>query len=335
MAKSKKSRPQLVLGGISPSPSRAGATAPVADANNEVSQQVDTGLSNADLMWGALFAAVFAWAYWATFAELIDRWISVADYSHGFLVVPLALLFLWLRRAERPQPLVSAHWLGLAIIVGATLFRYLGARSFLSAFDGWSIPLWLAGVCVWYGGLSLLRWMAPSLIFLLFMVPLPYRVEGALSMPLRRFATVASCWTLQCLGQPAVEDGSMILMNDQEFNVAEECSGLRMLVGIVALAFAYLMFSRKPWWQKALLCVAAVPVAVLANVTRITATALLYEHVSSAAGKSFSHDAAGWVTNCAAALLFAGVLWLFSRMFVEYETADRASVIGLNAQPGG
>lgn len=316
----------MVLGGTAPVANRGGAA---AEAPTTSASASDGGFSSADMMWGALFAGVFAWSYWTTFAGLIERWIAVADYSHGFLVVPLAVLFLWLRRAERPKPLESAPWFGLAIIVGATLFRYAGARSFLSAFDGWSIPLWLAGVCVWYGGLPLLRWAAPSLIFLWFMVPLPYRVEGALSLPLRRFATVASCWALQCLGQPAVEDGSMILMNDQEFNVAEECSGLRMLMGIVALAFAYLMFSRKPWWQKVLLCIAAVPVAVFANVARITATALLYEHVSSEAGKAFSHDAAGWVTNAAAALLFAGVLWLFSRMFVEYETADRASVIGL------
>jgi exosortase len=180
----------------------------------------------------------------------------------------------------------------------------------------------------------MLRWALPSLAFLVFMVPLPYRLAGALSNPLRQFATTASCWTLQCLGQAAVEDGNTILMNSQEFDVADECSGLRMLVGIVALASAYLMFSRRPWWQKALLCVAAIPVAVLANVIRITATALMYEHISTEAGKAFSHDAAGWVTNCVAALLFALVLWLFSRMFTEYEIADRSSVIGLHSPAG-
>ncbi len=283
-----------------------------------------------NLLWGTMFVAIFAWSYWPTMTALVDRWAAVPDYSHGFLVVPLALAFLWFRRSECPTQWDSARLLGLGVVGAATVFRYVGARTFLPSFDGWSIPFWLSGVCIWYGGWPLLRWCLPSLLFLLFMVPLPYRAEFALGMPLRQVATKASCWTLQTLGQPAVEEGVKILMSEQELDVAHECSGLRMLVGITALASAYVMFSRKPWWQKALLCVSAIPVAVLANVTRVTITALLYEHVSSEAGKSFSHDAAGWVTNCAAALLFGLVLWLFGKMFVEYEIAEKSSLIGLD-----
>jgi exosortase len=329
MAKSRKGKPQLLIGDNPLGVKKSGRDEGNGTASPPAAVSLKDSISVEEMAWGAAFAALFLWSYWSTFTYLVERWLNVADYSHGFLVIPLALGFLWLRRDERPQPLVGARALGLVLIVAATGFRYFGARMFLPAFDGWSIPLWLAGICAWYGGLPLLRWMAPSLVFLLFMVPMPYRVEGALSMPLRTVATKASCWTLQCLGQPAVEDGATILMNSQEFDVADECSGLRMLVGIVALTFAYLMFSRRPWWQKGLLCLAAIPVAVFANVARITATALMYEHVSSEAGKAFSHDAAGWVTNGAAALLFACVLWLFSRMFIEYEVADRSAVIGL------
>jgi exosortase len=285
--------------------------------------------------WGALFAAVFLWSYWTTIVELVDRWERVADYSHGFLVPPLALAFLWFRRADCPKVWAPAPLLGLGVVAAATLFRYLGARIFLPSFDGWSIPFWLTGVCIWYGGWPLLRWCLPSLLFLLFMVPLPYRVEYAMGMPLRQVATKASCWTLQTLGQPAVEEGVKILMSEQELDVAHECSGLRMLVGITALASAYVMFSRKPWWQRSILIVAAIPVAVLANVTRVTITAFLYEHVSSDAGKAFSHDAAGWVTNCAAALLFGLVLWLCGKLFVEYEEAGKSSLIGMDVAHGG
>jgi exosortase len=280
--------------------------------------------------WGAAFVVLFVWSYWPTLRHLVNRWEQVADYSHGFLVPPLALAFLWFRRSDRPKVWAPAPMLGLGVVAAATLFRYIGARTFLPSFDGWSIPFWLAGVCIWYGGLPLLRWCLPSLLFLLFMVPLPYRMEYAMGMPLRQVATKASCWTLQTLGQPAVEEGVKILMSEQELDVAHECSGLRMLVGITALAAAYVMFSRKPWWQKAILIASAVPVAVLANVTRVTITAFLYEHVSSEAGKTFSHDAAGWVTNCAAALLFGIVLWLCGKLFVEYEMAGTSSLIGLD-----
>ncbi len=285
-------------------------------------------------IWGGLFVIAFVWTYWPTITGLVERWSSVADYSHGFLVAPLAALFLLVRRKDCPRDLVgSPKWAIVAVTI-AMVGRYLSARLFLPSLDGWTIPVWLAGISLWYGGFPLLRWCLPSLVFLLFMVPLPYTAERAMGLPLRRVAAVTSCWLLQCLRQPAVEEGTTILMNDQDFDVAHECSGLRMLMGIIALAMAYVMFTRKPWWQKTLLFLSAVPVAVAANVVRITVTALLFEHISTSAGKRFSHDAAGLVTNCVAAFLLAIVLWILSRIFEEYEVLDRPALVKSDKLPG-
>lgn len=324
MSHKERPKPKLTISGANQQ------NPPIAGGSRQDLQPSTKKAPARSLFWGALFAAIFIWSYLPTMTALVNRWAAVPDYSHGFLVIPLAVAFLWFRRRECPHEWVGAPLLGLGVVVAATLFRYVGASTFLPSFDGWSIPFWLSGACLWFGGWPLLRWCLPSVLFLLFMVPLPFRAEYAMGVPLRQIATQASCWTLQTLGQPAVEEGAKILMTDQELDVAHECSGLRMLVGITALASAYVMFSSKPWWQKALLCVSAIPVAVLANVTRVTITALLYEHVSTEAGKAFSHDAAGWVTNCAAALLFGLVLWLCGKIFVEYEVAEKSTLIGLD-----
>ena len=68
-----------------------------------------------------------------------------------------------------------------------------------------------------------------------------------------------------------------------------------------------MLFSRWSWWQKTLVLLAALPVAIIANVTRIVVTGLLYHWVSSEAGQKFSHDVAGFVMIPFA----AGILWLF------------------------
>ncbi|MFO1532156.1 MAG: archaeosortase/exosortase family protein, partial [Thermoplasmatota archaeon] len=47
------------------------------------------------------------------------------------------------------------------------------------------------------GGRTALRWSWPALAFLLFMVPLPFRLEKALAHPLQRVATLASTYALQ------------------------------------------------------------------------------------------------------------------------------------------
>ena len=127
------------------------------------------------------------------------------------------------------------------------------------------------------------------------MVPLPFRVEHALSRPLQQSATSISCWTLQSLGVPAIAEGNAILLDDSRMEIEQACSGLRIFVGIVALAFAYVMVVRRPWWEKTLLLAHSVPVALVANATRIVVTGLLNRWISGEAGHKFNHDAAGWV----------------------------------------
>ena len=63
---------------------------------------------------------------------------------------------------------------------------------------------WIAGAIFLVGGWPVLRWSLPSVAFLFFMIPLPYRYEQEWSLPLQAIATKMSCWTLQSLGQPAI-----------------------------------------------------------------------------------------------------------------------------------
>lgn len=300
----------------------------MTEGNGAKEAVVDWPGRTALLLSGSLVAVVFFWSYWPTLTHLVSRWNAVADYSHGFLVVPLALGILWFRRGRFPHDARPLGRAALAVLGIGLAVRITGARCFLPAFDGWSIPFWLAGVCLLFGGWRLLRWCFPSLVFLLFMVPIPSRAERALSVPLQHVSTSLSCMSLQCLGQPALEEGTRIILGEQTFDVGRDCCGLRMFVGILALATACIILIRRPWWQKTLLLASVVPVAVLANVLRVSTTALLYQYASGEAAQAVSHDAAGWFTNCMAAGLFAAVLWCMSRLFVETESIGKHELLG-------
>ena len=256
----------------------------------------------------AVMAAVFAWSYWPTLVEMVEIWEREPDYSHGFLVAPLAVFLLWMRRDLAPTWTARVAWPGLSLIALSMLVRAYGAWAYLDAFDGWSIPLWIGGVVWLFCGWQILVWSAPAIAFLWFMVPLPFRFEQGLSLPLQRIATKLSGFALQCLGQPALAEGNTILLGDTRLEVEEACSGMRIFLGIAALAFAYVIVVRRSWWERAVLLLAALPIALIANSTRIVATGLLYELVSGDAGRHFSHDLAGWVMIPFAALLFALVL---------------------------
>ncbi|MHB8863002.1 MAG: exosortase/archaeosortase family protein [Pirellulaceae bacterium] len=280
-------------------------------------------------------AAAFAWSYWPTLVGLVRAWDREPDYSHGFFVAPLALYFLWLRRDMAPHASSRIAWGGVVLILMSIAVRYAGALIYIDSIDGWSIPIWVLGVVWLFWGRRVAWWAAPAAGFLWFMVPLPWRVERWLSLPLQGIATRLSSWTLQFLGQPAIASGHTILIGNEQMEIAEACSGLRIFVGIFALAVAYVICVRRPWWERALLLLSALPVALVANATRIVVTGLLYQLVSGEAAHKFSHDISGWVSIPFAALLFAGVLWYVDHLFREVELLDVSSLVRREWMPAG
>jgi len=256
---------------------------------------------------GGLLVASLCWSYWPTLLETFAAWVKEPDYSHGFLVAPLAVLFLYLRRGELPRETLRPSSIGLVLLLFCLLLRYAAGYYFLQPLDRWTIPLWIMG-CVWtLFGWPCLRWALPSIVFLWFMFPLPYTAESLLSVPLQSLATKLSSASLLLLGLPVLAEGNTIWIGEEQLFVEEACSGLRIFVGIFALAFAFVIFSHWPWWQKVLTLVAALPIAIFANVLRIVVTGLLYHWVSGEAGRHFSHDFSGLVMIPIA----AGVFWLF------------------------
>ena len=259
---------------------------------------------------------VLVWAYWPTLVELTRVWNSDPDYSHGYFVLPVALFFLWARREQFPG-VSQGHmiWPGVLLLGMGAAMRYVAAVYFMEPVDGWSLLFWAAGAVWLAGGWRWLRWALPSIAFLLFMVPLPFRVERMLSLPLQRVAATLSGWTLQILGLPAYVQGNTIQLGEQTLEVERACSGLTIFIGIAALAFAYVVLVKRSWWEKGLLLAAVLPIALIANSARIVLTGLLYEFVSSEAAQKFSHDLAGYVMLPFAAALFALTLAYLGRLF--------------------
>ncbi len=264
---------------------------------------------------GAL-ALIGLWAFWPTMRILVNAWSVEPDYSHGFFVIPLALYFLWLNRDSRPQ-IAGPAWEGLVLVAAGLALDMVGTRYFLEPVSGWALVVWLAGVVWLVGGRQLWRWCLPSLLFLVFMVPLPFRIEGLFRQPLQRIATEASCWTLQSLGFAALAEGNVLSIDDVEFEVAQACSGLRIFVSIVALAFAYAVIVRRPWWTKVLLFASTLPIAIVANSIRVTLIGATYFRLSTPAAHRLAHDMAGWIVIPLAAGMMGALIWYLGKLFVQ------------------
>lgn len=283
------------------------------------SRRINLGISSASLPLAALLVlgVGVVWGYWPTLLRTASRWQRDPQYSHGFLVPVFALALLWLRRERLASVEPAFNWWGVALLLAAAGVYLAGGYFFVSWLDGVSLLVCLAGLAVLAGKGAALRWAGPSIAFLAFMLPLPYRVQAALGQPLQRIATAASTYVLQTLGLPATAEGNVILLGDMRIGVVEACNGLGMLVLFFAVSTAVALLGRRPAWEKAVLVASAVPIAVLANVVRIVATALLNEFAGGGVADAVYHDWSGWLMMPLALALLGAEMALLARLLVE------------------
>ena len=274
----------------------------------------------------AALVATAVWAYWPTLVDLAATWEREPDYSHGYLVIPLFLVFLYLRRDTYPR-IIEPAWGGLLLILASIALRLVGGVIFITPFDGWSIVLWVVGAAMCLGGWPLLRWCLAPTLFLFFMVPLPFRYETLISQPLQRIAATLSSFVLRCLGQPAFAENTTIIVGTDILEVEQSCSGLRIFVGIFALTCGYLIAFRHELWEASLLLVGAVPIALVANATRIVVTAILYRHFTDEAAYKFSHDLAGYLMIPLAAFLLGCLQWYLNCLMSDVTRGEVADVM--------
>jgi exosortase len=293
-----------------------------------------TGLGTA-VAWIVLVVglAVIVWAYWPAYLDLSHEWDN-PQYSHGYLVPFFALGLLWLRRQHVASIRMDLYRWGLPVLALAALLRF--AENFrvgiegvdqifagVEWFDNVSLLVFLTGLTLLVSGWPGLRWAGPSILFLLFMIPMPYRLSEQFAWELQRLGTIASTYVIQTIGLPAVADGNRIIINRGEelsetvLGVAEACSGLRMLLVFFALSTAVAFLMRGTWWERVLVFLSAVPIALIANITRISVTGVLYVYADEKLAHDVFHDWAGWLMMPFALALLWIELKIFGRLFVE------------------
>src|SRR6476620_7412298 len=116
-------------------------------------------------------AVAILWAYWPTLVEMVGQWIQQPDYSHGFLVIPIALFFLWTKRSRMPHAEFRPSIYGVALLALACALHVAAGAFYLGPLDGWTIPIWVAGAVWLLFGWRILTWSLPSIVFLWFMIP--------------------------------------------------------------------------------------------------------------------------------------------------------------------
>lgn len=261
-------------------------------------------------------SALTLWAFWPTLCEMATKWITDPQYTHGYLVPVFSFYLLWTRRGRLTGAELVPSWWGLVPLAVAGALRYAATFNY-EYLDGVALVVTVAGFFLLAGGMKALEWAWPAVAFLMFMIPLPYQIETGIARPLQHVATVSSTYFMQTIGLPAIAEGNVIALNSGRIEVEQACSGLSMLLIFFALATAMAVLIRRPLLDRLIILVSAVPIAIIANVARVTATALAQEAFGPEAAHKIFHDWAGWLMMPFALALLWLELGLLSLLFRE------------------
>ncbi|MCL5746082.1 MAG: exosortase/archaeosortase family protein [Acidobacteria bacterium] len=276
---------------------------------------------------GSMPWAAFAWfavlllvCYAPVLLRLVRQWADDPDMGHGFFVPVLAGYIAWLKRGELLNQAPSPNWWGLLVVAYGALQLFLatlGAELFLART---AFVISLAGVVLVMGGARSLRILAFPLFLLFFMVPIPAIIYSQITFPLQLFASQVSASALSFLGIPVLREGNILELASQRLNVVEACSGIRSLLSLSFLSLIYAYFFDKKVWMRPVLLVATVPIAVVANASRVTLTGLVSEYNPQLAEGIF-HYASGWVIFMVALVILVAfhqfVNWICRRLGVR------------------
>jgi exosortase len=245
--------------------------------------------------------------YWRVVVKLVSDWYHDDNYSHGFLIVPLAVYFVWERREKLWKIPIAPSTFGLVVVLGSVMVLIagiLGSELFLTRI---SIVGTIVGVVLYLFGWRHLRALAFPVAFLLLMIPIPAIIFNRIAFPLQLLASQFGESVMGFANVPVLREGNVLILANTTLEVAEACSGIRSLVSLLTLAIVFGYFSDPRGWVRTLLALCSVPVAIITNGFRVAGTGIAAHQFGAAAAEGFFHEFSGWLVFVAAFTLMLAV----------------------------
>jgi exosortase len=306
----------------------------------------------------AILGGLFTLLFRSELENMVLLWVTDPSWSHGLLIPLFSLYFINQRRREilsleytrdplaelmrgrKPGRLTAnqtrSNYLGLAFLLGILAFYVFNvvSSSGYAYFRPLSVIAALGAVVLFLGGWRLVRHTWLPIVFLVFAIPLPGRSYRDMTRPLQEIAASVATALLDLVGGVEATASGVVIdivykghRLEPALEVAEACSGMRLLMAFLALGVAMAYLHYRPMWQRIILLLSTVPIAVLCNIIRVTVTGSIYVLADPKYTQGVYHDMLG-LSMLPLAFLFYGLLASFmSSLFVEDGTGDENVIV--------
>ncbi|MDP6546375.1 MAG: exosortase/archaeosortase family protein [Phycisphaerae bacterium] len=276
----------------------------------------------------AIIAILFCGLNFWQFKKLYAGWLIDPNWSHGFLI-PLFSIYLiytrWdqLTAARRRVCLWGLPIFLLSLFVLVYSFFPLGVYWFCQLS---MIPL-LLGIVLYLCGPQVLKITWVPIVFLLLAMPIPDILYQNIAYPLQELAAHGTTILLKLFNVEIEVSASSLSITSisgrvHPLQVVEACSGVRSLMAFVALSTAMAYIDDRPVWQRLVLIFSSLPITVLCNILRVTATSTMFVIDRPEMGKDFMHTFMGMMLLIPALLMLLGLSWLMNHLFVDVDSDE-------------
>ncbi|MDG1838990.1 MAG: exosortase/archaeosortase family protein [Phycisphaerales bacterium] len=290
---------------------------------------VVTGLAMAAIL------AIFAFLFWSFLERQIRFAVEFqADWGHTLVIPFIAGWFVWLNRekilAEPLRPSVTGlvlvvfgmGWFSLCSL-GPAVFRH---HNLMGAGVGLTIFGLVLAICGWRA----MKWLwFPVFYLVAFSQTISDRFLELLTFELQGIATIGAEVGLSVIGYDVARAGHTldIYQNGEiiPINIAEACSGMRMLVAFLALGVAMAYRGLDNFWLRAVLVLAAFPTAIFINILRVVTLGILATYDSDFAAGDF-HSMVGMLWLIPAFFIYLGIMCILKMMLLD-DDDESASVV--------
>lgn len=259
-------------------------------------------------------------------------WRNNGDWSHGFIIPLFSLYYLYSQRHRMPVNLadhsISSRLAGLGLLALA-FCTYAGSTFYQIEYPKQvALVISIMGVVLVVCGWPMARWSWFAVAFLVFALPLPERIYVQMTMPLRFIAAQVSAGALSVLIPDMLAEAQGAVV-DYAFkgragtlDIEQACSGIRLMMTMMALGVAMAFINERPMWQRLVMILSVVPIAVFCNVIRVTTTGVFYVLGYEDLARGSWHMLLGLGMLFVAFALYGGISYILSHLVVEGEADE-------------
>ncbi|MCH2132452.1 MAG: exosortase-associated EpsI family protein [Phycisphaerales bacterium] len=270
--------------------------------------------------------AIFTWLFWPFLYRQFQYAIQQqADWGHTLVIPFISCWFVYLNRQKIFAEPFQIAWTGLVLVfLGMGIYTMsaigLDTRFYHHNIMGFGVGATLFGLVLFFCGWRAMRWLwFPTLYVIVFGQTVSDSYLEMATYKLQDIAAVGSFYGLSLIGFEVDRAGNTLqIFYEGELvpvNIAEACSGMRMLVAFLALGVAMAYRGLDYTWQRVVLVLMAIPTAVFVNVLRVMTLGILATQDSGFAAGDF-HSMVGLLWLVPAFFIYLGIMWVLRHLVV-------------------